>query len=214
MTSIREAVERAVEEDFVLRDALSRQVANRRGMARWLIEHKDIDSSVSNVANILKEYEDEQPSSSLEEAWSAIRRIDVGLEREMAALVVKKQAATVKRIRSAIADVEVHRNGILRFSPARKTLTLIYRARDDPAIRGLFNDDQIVASYQDTSELVIQGPDDAIETPGIFALITSALAARDIPILFPSPGYLDQYLLIPSGDGEEALKTLRELTSS
>lgn len=213
MTSIREAVERAVEEDFVLRDALSRQVANRRGMARWLIEHKDIDSSVSNVANILKEYEDKQPSSSLEEAWSSLHRINVSLEDEMAAIVVRKQAATVRRVRSAIADTEVHRNGILRFSPARTTLTLIYKAKDDRAIRELFEENQVIASYRDTSELVIQGPDDAIETPGIFALITSALAARDIPILFPSPGYPDQHLLIPAADGEEALKVLRELTS-
>ncbi len=214
MTSIRDEVERAIEEDFVLRDALARQVANRRGVARWLIEHRGIDSSVSNVASILKGYEDTQPSSSLEAAWAVMDQIAVSLEEQMVALVVRKRVATVKKLRAAIAETEVDRNGVLRFSPGRTTLTLVYEARDDDAVRGLFDDDQVLAGYEGLSELVIHGPEDALETPGILALITSALAARGIPVLFPNPGSPDVHLLIPTDDGDAALHALGHLTTS
>lgn len=143
MTTTVEAVERYLETDLVLHEALARGYLNIRRAARWLIETQGWDTTEEAVVSALRRY-DPDPVSDLEAVLALLEQADVSGRTGLALLEIPRTQARLEQLSQLLEGLDSKE--AYGLFPERKRITVLLEEAHLDAARQALGDEAIQAT--------------------------------------------------------------------
>ena len=184
MTSIAKIIEKEIEEDVIVRRALSRGITSMKSLAVYLTKNKKIDASLDAVVSAIRRYKEQNP---LEEKYKTAKEViskssDIRITTNIAEIAIEKNQETQKMLQKAFAMISYEKGEILLIIQGEKSIKLILNSNNKEKILSLFSKKSIIYIEESLAEINIHLSEDAVKTPGIIATLSTEFMIHNINI--------------------------------
>lgn len=227
MVTTSSIVEQIIREKPFLEDALVRGIINYSALAEELApEVKRIKESIDG-----EEVEDPSISSVM----MALRRIAERLKQtfhgtikdkilfddsdnriiyDLFEMTVRREAGIVEKIEKIYGFIDLPGGDFLTITHGLYEITIISNKRYRDKIKTMFTEDEVQAYIPELASLSIKIPETAINTEGLFYLVTKTLFLEGISIVELVSTYTEMIFILKEYDIPKATTTIRSLISS
>lgn len=210
MTTTVEAVERHLQTDVALVDALARDIARLRRTARWLIDEYDWeDRTEEAVVSALRRYVEDHPTPPLQRDRELLTDTDVDVRTGLATVTLPRTQATHMQIPEIFSGLETL--DLVAVSPGRKRLRILVDADRAESVRESLPPGQIEAFQAPISAIQLRLPAEP-EAVSLIGHATSALVHRGIRVLDVITCSPDVFILVPDEETVDAFEAVGRLT--
>lgn len=212
MPSTTEQVTRHIEGDFVIRDALSREVLNLRRASRWIIEHNDWEATEEAVVSALRRYTPPRTFATIEDGYRVLRDANVGLETGLALVETPARGVADERVEKVYREMcAIPVRG--KF-PGKKVVTYLVEETAVSALRARCRKDDLIEVNRPISRVHISLPMEEPATSMALTIILQSFGHRGIPFLQFYNSAEEYSFLIRGDDALKAYDGLLYLRSS
>lgn len=210
--STTEQVHRVIDRDVFLQEALARDVVKLRALARWLEANRDVEGTIEGIVSAIQRYQHPGGGETLDAARSVLGRMRVQAQPGKTVTVVPRNAKARKRLEKVLDAVDVSAGHTLRIVPDDRTMAIVVDEDNASAVEESLGPDLVEATISGLVDLVIEAPEEGVDTPGVLGIAFSALSLRGINVPFVMSGYPQQFLMVAEDDYVEALNVLTNLS--
>ena len=211
VNSISKTVQKLIDEDLSLQDALQRDYANYSAIARMLIPK--IEETADNEVN-------------LESVITAVKRAkinytilqgkitqvvagsDLNIRTDMAKVSVEKTKENLEKIRKTLATFS---GDFLQVIEGNSVITLISDLSSFGKISCLFSKKDVIDQKQNLATVIIRSPDEITSTPGCVQAFYNAVSRRHINIEETMSCYTETIIVLDMEDVSKAFAALTDL---
>ena len=211
VNSISKTVQKLIDEDLSLQDALQRNYANYSAIARMLLpkvkEAADSDVNIESVITAVKRAE-----TSYTILQGKITRVIAGsvlnIRTDMAKVSVNKTKKNLEQIRKTLATFS---GEFLQVIEGNTVVTLISDLYSFPKISGIFDKSDVIDQKQNLATVIIHSPDDITSTPGCVQAFYNAVSRRHINIEETMSCYTETIIVLAMEDVSKAFAAITDL---
>lgn len=212
MTTIAKRVAERIHEDPIIQEALGRGFANKRALAKWLIETSDWDASLSSVVSAVRRHTPEEGEDVLTPAREVLATSHVNSRSPVCSIQLENDTRIEKALPELFDAVDPLQGQTLRVISSDKGFRVIVDEDNHKPVIEILNARLVSRVHQGLTEFSIMIPSEGWETPGILALLCGRLAMRGINIVGVVDGVYQNILLVDDADAWPAYEALAELT--
>lgn len=156
-------------------------LVNRRALARFLVSQgiAGREQFGALVATLRRLDLPEEPERAATDLFAKVR---FGLKDRILILDFEKEKALLERLEKLIAQISYDRGETFKVVVGTSSVKLLLDEEREAAVRSLFGRFRTRRRTDGISEISMQFPEAAIETPGILAVIARELVLHDITI--------------------------------
>lgn len=213
MGSVAERVADYISRDSVVQEAIRRGIVNHRALARWIIEYNDWDATEEAVVSALRRYAVDEDRSIFVRARQALDQIQLSLRSHVTILVLSKNGDLPNRLPRLFETVDLMRGEALRVIQGEKAVKVVVDDENRDEIREVVGPHNVEHEHLDVTEVHVLMPPESVDTPGALAVVLVELAVRGVNVLEVVSGLPELLLFVGEGDGLEAYRALKDLTS-
>lgn len=215
MPSTAQAVATYLDQDGVVREALSRGIVNQRALARWLIETKGWDATEEAVISAVRRHlEREDADRSVFDAARALfDAAHVNMRSRVGLVVAAKTQEVQERLPELFQAVDYSRGEVLRILQTDRCIKVIVDEANLASVGDLLGEDAVQEVHDGLAEINVVLPEETVTTPGVLALICTTLALHRINILEVATGLPEHLLFVAQEDARRAYETLEDLVA-
>jgi aspartokinase len=214
MVSIARTVEKIVAKRPFLQESMSKGIINYGGLADLLlpviekelnqkVKHSAVMMSLRRLAEKLENVKLKKLRFSDEcNVFALDGLVDISVERN---------PKTIEKMRELLDEISTHRGDFLATTRGVNELTIITHKRHYAQLKKLFNDKDVITIRKNLSALTLFFSVDFVDTPGLFYLVTKALAWESINIEEIVSTARELTLIVKSSDASRAFDVLRGL---
>lgn len=210
MTTTVEAVERYLETDLVLNEALARGFVSIRRAARWLIESQDWDATEEAVVSALRRY-DAPETLDVEEALHLLQSSELTSRSELALITFPRTQDVMGKL-PEIARA-VHPKETLVTLPERKRVTIVVDDRNTDAIVSILGSEVIEDVEQRLVRLNLSFPEASRAAAAAVGVVVNLLGYRGVDVLCLFGTLPSSSFLVRKKESEIAYGLLADWTS-
>lgn len=182
--SISDKVNSFLDNDFIIRKCLFRNIVSLRALSRHIIgklgiKEKNFDAVVSAIRRY-KRIEKEESDEKLKKIFS---RIAVKTRSNIVDIRVQKNKRSVESISKLNSVVDIEKGEIIRVIQAEQSITIIIDDKNLDKFHGIFNKADCISIDKRLVEVNLQFTEEAQNVRGIVAMVTSSLNAEGINIV-------------------------------
>ena len=132
-----------------------------------------------------------------------IKSSRISTKTRIAAITMKRDSRIIELLPNIFSQVEMNRADVMRLSEGKDSIKLLVDEKNLQKILDIFPKDKIISVTKNLSELSITFGPNGLETVGVLATITNALALKNINIL-ETIGCLPEFMIFV--DTKEIIK--------
>lgn len=196
--------------DGALLDTLSRGVVNQRALARWLIDTYTIDATEEAVVGAVRRGLDRERGRPFDAAHGLVARSHVNVRTEICQVLAAKVPHVQAQIPKIFNHIDFSRGELFYMTEGESAVKLVVDERNLPMVKDALGEHsrQIRRGLAAISVVL---PEDALETPGVLALITTTLAIEGINALDAVYGFPEYAFVVKKADAQKAFQVLDAL---
>jgi aspartokinase len=214
MVSIARTVEKIVLKRPFLQEALGKGIINYGGLADMLIpsiesergekvKHSAVMMALRRLTEKLENVKINKLKFSDEcNVFALDGLIDISVERN---------PKTIEKMRDVLDEISTHRGDFLTTTRGVNELTIITHKRHAAQLKKLFSKQDIIAIRKELSAITLFFSVDFLDTPGLFYMVTKALAWENINIEEIVSTARELTLIVKSKDASRAFDIVRTL---
>jgi hypothetical protein len=182
MTSVAKEVEKHINEDVIIRRAMEKGIVSMKSLAFCLIREKKVNASVDAVVSAIRRYKDASPSGKTYEKAREVlsKSSDIRITTNITEIALEKSQETQKILHKAFSVVNYEKGETLLIVQGEKGIKLILNDSNREKIIALFPRKSIIYVEKSLAEINLHLPQEAVETPGIVATITTEFMINNI----------------------------------
>lgn len=209
--SIMMVVRDLIDQDLSIQDALQRGYGNYSAIARMLrpkvVEALGREVKLESVITAVKRARDiYKPLRA--DAKRVVARSTINIRTDVAKITVRKTDKTLETIRR---DLPKFLGEFLHVLEGVSVTTLIVDEKLFDEISSMFRKDEILDKKQNLAAIVIQSPEEIVDTPGCVTSFYDQISRRHINIEETVSCYTDTIILLHMEDINTAFTALTDL---
>jgi aspartokinase len=214
MVTVSHLVEKIIEQKPFLQEALSRGIVNNAALAEELkpqIEKelkKKVKFSAVNMA--IRRLSEKLKKTFIEKA-KFDKTCDVTVKSDLIEITIHKIDDVQKYVKELYNIVDFRKGDFLTITQGLYEVMLITNKKHEKRILDLFPKKIIKKIIRGLSSLTISIPPEAVETIGLFYIVTRALNWENINIIDIVSTFTEMTFIVKEGDTARAFNTLKKL---
>jgi hypothetical protein len=184
MTNIAEQVKVFLDNDFIIRKCLFRNIVSLRALSRYIVralslEESNIDAIMSAVRRYKKE-EREKTSTDLKKLFS---KLGVKTRSNIVDICLRKNKKVLEQLNKINSIVDIEKGEVIRIIQAEESIKVILDEKNLDKFFDYFSKNYCTSIEKNLIEINLHFAPEAARTKGIIALISSSLNAENINII-------------------------------
>ncbi len=184
MTNISDQVKVFLDNDFIIRKCLFRNIISLRALSRYIIkaldlEEKNLDAVMSSIRRYKKE-EKEKTETGLKKAFS---KITVKTRSNIIDISMKKNKKILEQLNEINSIVDIEKGEVIRILQSEEGIKIIIDEKNLNKFFNYFPKKDCIFIEKDLTELNLHFSPEAPKIRGIISLITSSLNAENITLI-------------------------------
>jgi|SRR3989338_8824243 len=184
MTHIAGQVKAFLDNDFVIRKCLLRNIISLRALSRHIIKLMDLEEkNLDAVISAIRRYKREEKSETETELKKLFSKISVKTRSNIADVCLKKNKRVLEQLNKINSIVDIEKGEVIRIIQAEESIRIIL---DEKNLDKLFSNipkGDCISTEKNLTEINLHFTLEAAKTRGILSLISSSLNAEDINIV-------------------------------
>lgn len=209
MADIRQRVERIIENDPVIKRGLQRQIINSRALARYILQVDGIESTPDAVLGIIRRHS----LSDMDEdgLGRVFKDCELAMRNRVGDLAIENGPDIMKRVAEFASTVKTTKGESLRVIVGLQSIRIIADQKALERFREALKSKEIIRYTTDLAEISLLLPNEAEESKGTIARITTELALNDVNLTGIMCCAPESILLLPEKDAPRALQALQRM---
>jgi aspartokinase len=211
--SISKIVNKIIENDIALQDAIRRGYGNFSAMARVIkskVEEKvQRKVKLESVVTAVKRFKGFR-GHFFENVGGIIAKSMINVRTDVVKLSIEKTRRNLLAIRNLLAG---YQEEFLQVSESISAITLVFDQKLFHEIRSLFRKEDVLEEKTNLAAIIVRSPKEIAETPGCIATFYSQLSRRQINIDDTTSCFTDTIIVVKMEDVGAAFSALTELIS-
>ena len=184
MTNIAEQVKVFLDNDFIIRKCLFRNIISLRALSRYIIktlslEEKNLDAVMSAV----RRYKREEKAKSETELKRLFSNVCVKTRSNIVDICMKKSKKILEQLNKINSIVDIEKGEVIRVIQAEEGIRVILDEKNLDKFFNYFSKSDCISIEKNLTEINLHFSLEASKTKGIISLISSSLNAEDINIV-------------------------------
>lgn len=180
MSSINNTVWRLIAEDVSIQKNLHRGLINIRGLARYLIEKHNLDTSMDAVISAIRRYETEKVFEEKAKGIDAVFKSAIVTTKNHVSCIMLKDAEYEKISGDYVGKHILREN--FRLIKSKEFVKLFVNQKDLEKKIAMFSKENILSVSRDLAEIRFTMHSKATETVGVLARLSHEIALHDVCI--------------------------------
>ena len=211
VNSISKTVQKLIDEDLSLQDALQRDYANYSAIARMLIPKiKETGDSEVNLESVITSVKRAKTNYTILQGkiTKVVAGSDLNIRTDMAKVSVEKTKKTQEKIRKALSTFS---GEFLQVIEGNTIVTIISDLNSFDKISSVFTKKDVIDQKQDLATIIIRSPDEITSTPGCVQAFYNAVSRRHINIEETMSCYTETIIVLAMDNVSKAFAALTDL---
>ena len=184
MTHIAEKVKVFLDNDFIIRKCLFRNIISLRALSRYIIKTMDLEEkNLDAVISAIRRYKKEEKHKSEAELKKLFSKIGVKTRSNIIDICLKKSRRILEQLNKINSIVDVEKGEVIRIIQAEESIRIIIDEKNLDKFFNYFSKTDCISIERNLVEINLHFAPEASKTKGILSLISSSLNAEDINIV-------------------------------
>ena len=183
MTNIMHEVWKILDNSPTIRKDMSLGLINQSALARYIIEKKNVNGTLDAVISAIRRYEIEHSDKLFDAAYKLISKSAISTRSNLANIDIIKDTETQKLLPELFSIIKYNRGDVLRIIQADESIKILVDEKNLEKVKELFSKDKIIKIDENLAELNMHLHKEAVNTPGILAIISNELSINDINVM-------------------------------
>jgi len=212
MTNIAERVKAFLDNDFIIRKCLFRNILSLRALSRHIIEALHLEpKNLDAVMSAVRRYKREEKGKSEKGLAHVFSKMAVKTRSNIVDISMKKGKKILEQLNKINAIVDIEKGEIIRLIQAEESIRIILDEKNLDKFFSYFSKSDCLGIEKNLTEINLHFPMEASRTRSIIALVASSLNAEDINIVEIMSGAPELLILIRKEDILKALNVIDKL---
>lgn len=183
MTNIQNEVTNFIDQDVSIRRGLSRGLLNSRALAKYIQQQLALSGTVDAVISAIRRYElREKSTEDVKKRYKLIASSKVSSRTRMTTVLFRKDISVRNALTKLYNKMDFSKGDVLRILEVTQFIKILIDQSNLPMVETLFDKKDIVGIQKRLGEISLIYDTKVIETPGVFAALSSELALNNISI--------------------------------
>jgi len=184
MTHIAEQVEIFLDNDFIIRKCLFRNIISFRALSRYIIQTLDLkEKNLDAVMSAIRRYKREEKAKSETELKKLFSKISVKTRSNIVDVCLKKIKKILEQLNKINSIVDIEKGDVVRIIQAEESIRIILDEKNLNKFFEYISKNDCISTEKNLTEINLHFSAEASKTKGIIALISSSFNAEDINIV-------------------------------
>ena len=181
--NITEQVKSFLDNDFIVRKCLFKNIVSLRALSRHIIGRVGLkDSNLDAVISAIRRYKKSEKEQSDAKLKKIFPRIKVTTRSNIVDLQVQKTRKNLESISRLNSIIDVEKGEIIRVIQAEQSITIIIDDKNLEKFNEIFSKKDCVSTTKNLVEVNLQFTEEAQNVKGIVAIVSAGLNAEGINI--------------------------------
>jgi aspartokinase len=213
MTNIHNSVTNFIEQDVSIRRGLSRGFINSRALAVYIQRNLNLSCSLDAVISAIRRYEaGKESKEDMKNRYKLIASSKVSSRTRMVSILFRKDGNVRKSLAKLYEKIDFSKGEVLRILEVSQYIKIIIDQSNYRFVDELFSKSDIMAVDRKLGEISLIYSDNVIDTPGVFAALSSELALNSISIRDGVICGSEHIFIIHEDEMMKALQALHNIT--
>jgi predicted regulator of amino acid metabolism with ACT domain len=184
MTQISEQVKRFLENDFIIRKCLFRNIISLRALSRHIIKKLELkESNLDAVISAIRRYKSLEKVVSDGKSIKLFSQVAIKTKSNIVDIRVQKSKRSVENISKLNSIIDIEKGEIIRIIQAEQSITIIIDDKNLTRFNDIFGKKDVISLDKNLVEVNLQFTEEAQNIKGILALVTSSLNAEGVNVI-------------------------------
>ena len=212
--NISDKVGSFLDNDFVIRKCLFKNILSLRGLSRHIIKKLELkEGNLDAVISAVRRYKKTEKEKSNEKLKKLFLKISIKTRSNIADIRVQKNKRSVESISKLNSVVDIEKGEIIRIIQAEQSITIILDEKNLDKFYNIFSKLDCISLDKSLVEINLQFTEEAQNVKGIVALVASSLNAEDINIVEVMSSAPELLIIVKKEDLLKALNAVDNLQS-
>ena len=212
--NISDKVTSFLDNDFVIRKCLFRNILSLRALSRHIIKRLELkEGNLDAVISAVRRYKKTEKEESGEKLRKLFSKIAIKTRSNISDIRVQKNKRSVESISRLNSVVDIEKGEIIRIIQAEQSITIILDEKNLDKFYSIFSRSDCISLDKGLVEINLQFTEEAQNIRGIVALVTSSLNAEGINIVEVMSSAPELLIIVKKEDLLKALNVVNNLQS-
>jgi len=184
MTQISEQVKHFLDNDFIIRKCLFRNIISLRALSRHIIKELELkERNLDAVISAVRRFKRTEKGAVDVKTKNLFSKVAVKTKSNIVDIRVQKNQKSVESISRLNSIIDVEKGEIIRIIQAEQSITIIIDDKNLDKFNDIFNKKVIISLDKDLVEVNLQFTEEAQNVKGIVAMVTSSLNAEGVNVV-------------------------------
>lgn len=210
MLTITDKVKTHLDNNFVIRKALAKNIISLRALSRYLCNILELDQkNIHAVMSAIRRYKKEDKTKRDKELKNVFAKLTTKTRSNIIDICIAKNKINQENLNKFNSKIDIEKGDILRVIQAEQGIRVIIDEKNLNLFYDIFGK-KYLSLEKDLTEINIQFTKEAAKVKGIVSLITSSLSSEDINLIEIMSSAPELLILIKNQD---LLKSLQVINS-
>ena len=215
MTQIAQQVKMFLDNDFIIRKCLFRNIISLRALSRYIIHILDLDrQNLDAVISAIRRYKKEGKEKADMQLKKIFPRITLKTRSNIADISMKKSRKILEQLNKINSIVDIEKGEVIRLIQSEEGIRIIIDGKNLDKFFNYFSRSDCLSIEKNLTEINLHFPLEAVKTKGIISLISSSFNAEGVNIVEIMTGAPELLVFIKEGDLIKALNIIRNLENN
>ena len=183
MTNIVHEVWKILDTSPSIRKDMGLGLINNSALARYIIKEKKLDAEMDAILSAIRRYEIELNEDLINTANNIICHSAISTKSRLSNISIIKDTETQKLLPKLFTLINYNRGDVLRIIQADESIKILVDEKNLEKVKRVFSQDKIIKIDENLGEINIHLHPEAVNTPGIIAVISNELLMNEINIM-------------------------------
>lgn len=183
MTNIIHKVWKILDNSPCIKRLMSQELVNTTALARYLISNKKVEGTLDAVSSAIRRYELDRYDNIFDTANKIVSFGEISTRSKLANIAVIKDAEIQELLPKIFSIIHYNRGDVLRIIQADEAIKILVNEKNLEKVKDLFPKKKIIKIDRNLAEINMHLHPEAVNTPGIIAVISNELAISGINVM-------------------------------
>ena len=215
MTQIAQQVKMFLNNDFIIRKCLFRNIISLRALSRHIVHSLDLDrQNLDAVISAIRRYKKEGKEKADMQLKRIFPRITLKTRSNIADISMRKSRKILEQLNKINSIVDIEKGEVIRLIQSDEGIRIIIDGKNLDKFFSYFSRSDCLSVEKNLTEINLHFPLEAVKTKGIISLISSSFNAEGVNIIEIMTGAPELLVFIKEEDLIKALNIIRNLENT
>lgn len=183
MTNITHQVWKMLDNSPSIRRCMSKGLINNTALAKYIVTEKKLDGTLDAISSAIRRYKLNRYDEIFDTANKIVSFGELSTRGKLANIAVIKDAEIQELLPKIFSIIQYNRGDVLRIIQADEAIKILVNEKNLEKVKNLFPKKKIIKIDRNLAEINMHLHPEAVNTPGIIAVISNELAMNGINVM-------------------------------